>query len=439
MHHHSTRGLQPSAREDESAFESGSTLLQGGASAGTVHSRAGQRDDCNRTDFWRDFDAPTSNIRLTSVRACSCDTMTFDVLCYGCCGVLVVRSAARRKLRRFVCSSPLHLSIDRRVHSVVGNRRTTNRTSSARRRRIARPTAASHRRRRRDRTELAAAAPSIVVVMSLVRACKSIVGAVRPRAVRIATAPASITAIGVPSSTVAARTATAASTSFRSLHTVRPRSSSSAESELPGAIKPDVSATPLGTSLALANLPTGTLAMLAACLPKLVFGTMSSPHIPLQLLTTPDALRALTLILKSSSLTQASLLSDIVVTDRLDAAGRFSVKYLFLSLQYNQRWIVEVFARETTIIPSLAAPFALGQRIFSGAGWLEREAYDLYGIYFSDHGDLRRILTDYGFTGHPMRKDFPLTGFTEVVYNDAEGRVTPEPVELSQEFRVFHL
>jgi len=174
-------------------------------------------------------------------------------------------------------------------------------------------------------------------------------------------------------------------------------------------------------------------------LPGLVLHARSDTDTECHFMTHPAGLRPLALFLRNNSLIQAACITDICVIDKPQLAGRFSVKYMFLAQKINQRFTIELFARETSIIPSLAAEFANGQAVFAGAGWLEREAYDMFGIYFSEHGDLRRILTDYGFTGHPLRKDFPLTGFHEVVYNDAEGRVTQEPVELSQEFRVFHL
>lgn len=155
--------------------------------------------------------------------------------------------------------------------------------------------------------------------------------------------------------------------------------------------------------------------------------------------TTPLQLRNVTSFLAKATNIRSGSLVDIAVTDRLGVRGRFSVKYLFLSSFYNNRLIVEVYADETTAVPSIAGPFFNRKRIFASAGWLEREVWDLFGIYFTENGDLRRILTDYGFTGHPLRKDFPLTGFHELVYNDAEGRVTVEAVELAQEFRVFHL
>jgi NADH-quinone oxidoreductase subunit C len=109
---------------------------------------------------------------------------------------------------------------------------------------------------------------------------------------------------------------------------------------------------------------------------------------------------------------------------------RFDVVYHFLSPRLVQRVRVKVQTDERTLVPSLTSEFP-------GADWFEREAYDLYGILFSGHHDLRRILTDYGFDGHPLRKDFPLTGFVEVRYDDEEKRVLYEPVKLAQEFRQF--
>jgi NADH:ubiquinone oxidoreductase subunit C len=173
-------------------------------------------------------------------------------------------------------------------------------------------------------------------------------------------------------------------------------------------------------------------------IPALVSSVRITPE-SIILRTSPSKLRALALYVRNNSLLQFRTLVDIAVVDKLLPAGRFAVNYSFLSMVTNQRLTVQLYAAETTTVPSLAAPFVNAQRLFASASWLEREVWDMYGLYFSDHGDLRRILTDYGFTGHPLRKDFPLTGFHELVYNDAEGRVTSEPVELAQEFRVFHL
>lgn len=109
---------------------------------------------------------------------------------------------------------------------------------------------------------------------------------------------------------------------------------------------------------------------------------------------------------------------------------RFDVVYHFLSPHLNQRVRVKVEADDVTPVPSICD-------IFPGANWFEREVYDLYGVMFSGHPDLRRILTDYGFDGHPLRKDFPLTGFVEVRYDEERKRVVYEPVSLTQEFRSF--
>ncbi|MEZ5781031.1 MAG: NADH-quinone oxidoreductase subunit C [Rhizobiaceae bacterium] len=121
---------------------------------------------------------------------------------------------------------------------------------------------------------------------------------------------------------------------------------------------------------------------------------------------------------------------DISGVDYPSREKRFDVVYHLLSPRQNQRIRVRVLADEETMVPSATA-------VYPGADWYERETYDLYGVLFSGHPDLRRILTDYGFEGHPLRKDFPLTGFVEVRYDDEVKRVIYEPVELKQEFRNF--
>jgi NADH-quinone oxidoreductase subunit C len=121
---------------------------------------------------------------------------------------------------------------------------------------------------------------------------------------------------------------------------------------------------------------------------------------------------------------------DICGVDWPGRAKRFDVVYHLLSPRLNQRVRVKVRTDEVTPVPSIC-------EVFPGANWFEREAYDLYGILFSGHPELRRLLTDYGFDGYPMRKDFPLTGFVEVRYDDEQKRVVYEPVKLSQEFRNF--
>ena len=121
---------------------------------------------------------------------------------------------------------------------------------------------------------------------------------------------------------------------------------------------------------------------------------------------------------------------DVTAVDWPGREQRFDVLYHFLSPRLNQRIRVKVPADETTPVPSLV-------EVFRGADWFERETYDLYGVLFTGHPDMRRILTDYGFEGHPLRKDFPLTGFVEVRYDDEQKRVVYDKVRLAQEFRTF--
>jgi NADH-quinone oxidoreductase subunit C len=121
---------------------------------------------------------------------------------------------------------------------------------------------------------------------------------------------------------------------------------------------------------------------------------------------------------------------DITAVDWPGRARRFDVVYHFLSPKLNQRIRVKVETDESTPVPSIIG-------VFPGADWFEREVYDLYGVLFTGHPDMRRILTDYGFEGHPLRKDFPLTGFVEVRWDDELKRVVYDPVRLAQEFRNF--
>ncbi len=121
---------------------------------------------------------------------------------------------------------------------------------------------------------------------------------------------------------------------------------------------------------------------------------------------------------------------DICGVDYPAREKRFDVVYHLLSLRKNQRIRVKLETDAFTPVPSII-------EIFPAANWFERETYDLYGVVFADHPDLRRLLTDYGFEGHPLRKDFPLTGFVEVRYDDIQRRVVYEPVKLTQEFRNF--
>lgn len=123
-------------------------------------------------------------------------------------------------------------------------------------------------------------------------------------------------------------------------------------------------------------------------------------------------------------------ITDITAVDYPGREKRFEVVYHLMSPTLNARIRLKAEAGETTQVPSIIS-------VFPGADWFERECYDLYGVIFTGHPDMRRLLTDYGFDGHPLRKDFPLTGFVEVRYDDAEKRVVYEPVRLNQEFRKF--
>jgi NADH-quinone oxidoreductase subunit C len=123
-------------------------------------------------------------------------------------------------------------------------------------------------------------------------------------------------------------------------------------------------------------------------------------------------------------------LTDITAVDYPGREKRFDIVYHLLSPTLNARIRLRAEADETTQVPSIID-------VFPGADWFERETYDLYGVIITGHPDMRRLLTDYGFDGHPLRKDFPLTGFVEVRYDDQEKRVLYEPVRLNQEFRKF--
>lgn len=143
----------------------------------------------------------------------------------------------------------------------------------------------------------------------------------------------------------------------------------------------------------------------------------------------PRLLEVLT-FLRDDSTCRFSVLIDVCGVDYPERARRFDVVYHLLSMHQNQRIRVKVETEEGAPVPSIVG-------LYPVANWFEREAYDMYGIVFSGHPDLRRLLTDYGFDGHPFRKDFPLTGYVEVRYDDAEKRVVYEPVKLTQDFRSF--
>jgi NADH-quinone oxidoreductase subunit C len=150
----------------------------------------------------------------------------------------------------------------------------------------------------------------------------------------------------------------------------------------------------------------------------------------LVILVRRDAIVRVLKFLRDDVNCQFKQLMDLCGVDYPERENRFEIVYNLLSLVHNNRARVKVETDENTPVPSVTG-------VFPTANWFEREAWDLFGVYFSDHPDLRRILTDYGFEGHPLRKDFPLTGYVEVRYDDEQKRVVYEPVKLTQEFRSF--
>ncbi len=143
-----------------------------------------------------------------------------------------------------------------------------------------------------------------------------------------------------------------------------------------------------------------------------------------------DGLVPLLMFLRDDGACLFKMLVDICGVDWPEREKRFDVVYNLLSLRHNLRVRIKVAVEEEGSVPSVVD-------VFSAAGWFERETYDMFGVRFDGNPDLRRLLTDYGFDGHPLRKDFPLTGFVEVRYDDTQKRVVYEPVRLTQEFRVF--
>ena len=153
-------------------------------------------------------------------------------------------------------------------------------------------------------------------------------------------------------------------------------------------------------------------------------------HNQLYLSINSEDLLDVILLLKTNKDTKFKQLIDITAVDYPENKKRFKIVYLLLSHEFNQRILVSYFINENEKISSLV-------NIFPSANWMEREIFDMYGIKFNDHPDLRRILTDYGFEGFPLRKDFPLTGHNEVRYSEEEKKVIYEPVKLEQNYRNF--
>ena len=153
-------------------------------------------------------------------------------------------------------------------------------------------------------------------------------------------------------------------------------------------------------------------------------------HHQLYLNIDSDDLLEVILFLKNNDETRFRQLIDITAVDYPEKDQRFKLVYLLLSHEFNQRIIIDFYINENEVVSTLTS-------IFPAANWMEREVFDMYGVKFKDHPDLRRILTDYGFEGHPLRKDFPLTGHNEVRYSEDKKKVIYEPVKLEQNYRNF--
>ena len=153
-------------------------------------------------------------------------------------------------------------------------------------------------------------------------------------------------------------------------------------------------------------------------------------HSELKLLIDNEDLHNVILFIKNDSRIKFRQLIDITAVDYPENENRFKLIYFFLSHENNLRLNIEFYIKENDLVSSITS-------IFPSANWMEREVFDMYGISFNDHPDLRRILTDYNFTGHPLRKDFPLTGHNEVRYNEENKKVIYEPVKLEQNYRNF--
>ncbi|XP_077299239.1 NADH:ubiquinone oxidoreductase core subunit S3 [Arctopsyche grandis] len=168
------------------------------------------------------------------------------------------------------------------------------------------------------------------------------------------------------------------------------------------------------------------------CLPKYVQRVQLTAGDELEVLVAPEGAVPVLQFLKDHHNAQFANLIDIAGMDVPSRECRFEIIYSLLSLRYNSRIRVKTYTDELT-------PIETCNEVYKAANWYEREIWDMFGVFFANHPDLRRILTDYGFEGHPFRKDFPLSGYVEVRYDDEKKRVVIEPLELAQEFRRFEL
>jgi NADH-quinone oxidoreductase subunit C len=170
------------------------------------------------------------------------------------------------------------------------------------------------------------------------------------------------------------------------------------------------------------------ISWLATSIPGLIKITLHSNFIILTV--APEGVKIVATFLKKNQQVRFDSLLDIWATDYVGDTARFELNYLFLSVCNGLRIVVRTRVTDNQGVVSLLS-------LFSSAGWLEREVWDMFGILFYEHADLRRILTDYGFEGHPLRKDYPLSGFVEVRYDDGDKRIVYEPLEVAQEYRSF--
>ncbi|KAH6563928.1 hypothetical protein BASA50_009440 [Batrachochytrium salamandrivorans] len=168
---------------------------------------------------------------------------------------------------------------------------------------------------------------------------------------------------------------------------------------------------------------------IASCMPKYI-QQISVYKDELTVFVPPSGLIPVATFLRDHQATQFQQVQDITAVDYPSRENRFELVYNLMSVRFNTRIRIKTYTNEVDPVPSLVP-------VYTGANWFEREVWDMYGVFFTGHPDLRRILTDYGFEGHPLRKDFPLTGYVEVRYDEEKKRVIAEPLELAQSFRMF--
>jgi NADH dehydrogenase (ubiquinone) Fe-S protein 3 len=168
---------------------------------------------------------------------------------------------------------------------------------------------------------------------------------------------------------------------------------------------------------------------LMSCMPKYI-QQFSVWKDELCIYITPTGVLPVFNFLKNHTAAEYTCVADITAVDFPTKNYRFEIVYNLLSVRHNSRIRVKTYADEATPVPSITP-------LFDGANWYEREVYDMFGVFFTGHPDLRRIMTDYGFDGHPLRKDFPLTGYTEIRYDEEKKRIVVEPLEMSQAWRNF--